>query len=103
MIIKINGSGRAEFLTGPAFPFLEIDAVILINDIFERYRLRVGHINRLALYQALVIDVIDFFRALFRTGPASNAFIHIYKPRMTQNLDAEIALFSRDIFYFAQG
>ena len=47
--------------------------------------------GRLALQQALVVIVIDFFGALFRAKTAGDALFGVHIPRMLQNGDGKIA------------
>jgi hypothetical protein len=62
---------------GLAGAFLEIDAVIRIDGIFQGHRLAVLDINRLALGQAHVVLIRHFLRAFLGTEPAADTFVHI--------------------------
>jgi len=102
LFIKIDGPRGAEFFTCPALSFLEIDAIILVDDVFEGNGLGIGDVDGFTLDQAFIIDVVYFFGALFSTGSAGDTFVHVHISRVADNPHAEIPLFSGDVFDFAE-
>jgi len=103
-VIEVDGSGRAELLAGFTLAiFLEVNAVVRIDCIFQGYGLRVWHVDRLALDQFFVINVIHLFGALFCTHTAGNAFFRVHIPGMLNNGYRKIALFTRNFSQFRKG
>jgi len=78
LIVKVYGLGGTKFLAGFAFAFFEINALVRINNVFQRNRLGVLHIDGLALAQIAVVGIRYFFRAFFSTQAAGNALVHIH-------------------------
>jgi hypothetical protein len=100
LVVEIHSAGRAEFLTGPALAFFEIDTVITVDHILQRNGLRVVNIDGLSLHEALVVFAVHLFRAFFRTGSASDAFLKVHETGVLEDVDLEVSLFSADIQYF---
>jgi hypothetical protein len=88
---KIYGLGGAEFLAGPAFAFKKIDAVFLIYGIFQRHRLGIEDISRLAGIEPLVKLVGHFLGAFFSADTAGNAAALVDVPGFLEHLDLIVA------------
>ena len=102
-VIKVNGTGRTEFFTGPAFSLLQINTVVRIDGIFQGYSLGIWHIDRLAFDQFFIINVIHLFGTLFCTDTAGNAFFCVHIPGMLNNSYRKITLLTRNISQFRKG
>ena len=102
-VIEIDGTGRTEFFTGPAFSLLQINTVVRIDGVFQGYGLGVWHIDGLAFDQLFVVNVIYFFGTFFCTYAAGDAFVHVHIAGMLDNGYGKIAFFSRNVFQFRQG
>ncbi len=61
-IRKIDGTGGADFFTGPAAIFFQVDACLRVNGIFQGDRLGIGDINRFSFAQGFIIFIVHFFR-----------------------------------------
>jgi hypothetical protein len=103
LIIKVDGIGRAELFTGFTFAADEIDALIGVDGVFQRYGLSILYVNRLAFGQSTVVCIGNFFGAFFRAQAAGDAFIRIHIARILDQLDLEIARISADAFYLGKG
>ena len=90
LLFKVDGVCGAEFFTGPTLPFLEVDAVFLVNDIFQRNRLGIFNIDGLTFDQVPIKRVIDLFRTFFRAGPACDALVHLHITWVSENLYLKI-------------
>ncbi len=77
LVIKFDGVCRAEFFTGLALAFLEIDTFCRINSIFQRDGLGIRYIGCLSFGKAFVKFVNDLGGTLFSTYAAGNAFFRI--------------------------
>ena len=102
LLVKIHRVGRAEFFAGAALAVLEIDAVVMIDGIFQGNGLGIFHIGGLAFDKTGVVGVNDLFGALFSTIPAGNAFGFINISGALNKLHLKGACFAPDLFYFAQ-
>jgi hypothetical protein len=102
-VIELDGAGRTEFLACPALALLEINAVIPVNHVFQGNRLGVGDVYGLSLSEVLVIGVIHFPGAFFKTGPAGDALVHVYVSGMFFHGDGEVTFLSLDSQYFRKG
>jgi hypothetical protein len=96
LVLKVNGISRAELFAGAAFAFQKIDAVLLVDDIFEGYCLLISNIDGFPLAKVLVVFVVYFLGAFFETGAAGDAFLQVYKTGVFQDLDFEIPFFTLD-------
>ena len=103
LVIEVDGTGRTEFFTGPAFSLLKINAVVRIDGIFQRHGLGVWHVDRLAFDQFFVIKVIHLFGTLLCTQTAGDAFFRVHIPGMLNNGYRKIALFTRNFSQFRKG
>jgi hypothetical protein len=92
----------AKLFAGPAFPFLEIDAVVSVQDIFKGYGLGVGYIDGFSLDKVCIVFIFHLFRALFKACPAGDAFLHIHITRALEDLHFKITLFSLDVQDFRE-
>lgn len=91
-ILVINGARRANFFAEPALVFIQIDALGVVNGVFQRHGLGVWHIDGLSFSQVLIIGVIYLSRAFFSAEPAGNTFIRVHIPGVLGNGDLEISL-----------
>jgi len=67
-----------------------------VDGVFLGHGLRVRNINRLALDQALIVSVDNFFRAFRGALTAGDAFAHIHISGMLDHLDLKVAFFAAD-------
>jgi hypothetical protein len=102
-VLEIDSACGAEFLTGAAFALLEIDAGLLVYDIFQGDGLLIGDVDGLSLYELFVVFIIHLLGTLFKTGTASNTLVHIHKARMLKDLHLKTALFTMDAHNFRKG
>ena len=93
LIIKIDGIAGAELFACPAFSFFQVNTIIRINHIFERYGLAVFYIGSLAFAKVHVEFIIYFFGAFFSTDPAGDAFIHVNIPGFLFQINGKITCF----------
>ena len=101
---KINGTCRTVLFTGPAPAlFLEIDAVIRIYHVFERYGLGILHIDGLALGQALVVLISYLAGTSLGTDPACDTFIHVHIAGTFTDSYSKISRLTLDGFHIRQG
>ena len=101
---KINCTCRTVLFTGlTSAPFLEIDAVIRINHIFERYCLGILHIDGFAFSQALVVFILDLAGASLGTDPAGDTFIHVHIARTLTDSYCKIPRITLNGFHIRQG
>jgi len=101
---KINSACRTVLFTGlTSALFLEIDTVIRINYIFERYCLGILHIDGLAFSQALVLFILDLAGTSLGTDPAGDTFIHVYIARTLTHSYLKIPRITLNGFHVRQG
>ncbi len=103
LVLKIDCICGAEFFAGTAFAFLEIDASLLVYDIFQGNRLLVWHIDGLSFHEVFIVFIIHLFGAFFETCAAGNAFLNIHISWMPQDFHVKIALFAIDPYDFGEG
>ena len=70
----VDGPGGTDFYTKAAFAFGQKNTVLGVNGIFQRHGLAVFDIGCLAFVQALIVFIVDFFRAGFCAESAGNTF-----------------------------
>ena len=70
----VHGPGGAGFDTKTAFAVFQVDTVGSVNGIFEGNGLSVFDIGGFAFVQALIVFIVDFFRAGFCAESAGNTF-----------------------------
>jgi len=102
-LIEIHCVGRAQLFAGPAFAFVQPDAIVPIDGIFQGNGLGIRHIGGFALDKAHVVGIADLFGTLFGTFAAGNALALIDIAGMIQDLDLEITGLAADGFDFAEG
>jgi hypothetical protein len=78
LVFEIDGVCGTEFFARPTLSCLKIDTMIPVNGILERHCLGIWDIGGPSLSQPLVVGVIHLFRALFRTGPATDTLVEIH-------------------------
>jgi hypothetical protein len=103
LVVEVYRTGGTKLLTGAAFPFLKIDAMVFIDDILERHGLGVLHINGFSLHEAFVVFAIHFLRAFFSAGAAGNALLHVYISGAFENLYLKVPLCTADIQNLREG
>ena len=103
-VIKVDGTGRACLGTGAASTgFIQPDAGLRIDLIFEGHCLGVFDIHRLPLAGPGIVFIINFFRTFGCALPAGNAFIHINVTGMFLDRHLEISRTAGNIGYLAEG
>jgi hypothetical protein len=102
LVVEIHGTGGAKLLTGPAFAFLKIDAVLTVDDVFERHGLGVGNVNGLPLHEAFVVFTDHFLRAFLGTGAAGDALLKVHETGMPEDIDFEAPFLSPDVHHLTQ-
>ncbi|OPZ85249.1 MAG: hypothetical protein BWY76_01490 [bacterium ADurb.Bin429] len=107
LLVKINGvalaSGLAALL---ALAGLEVDARCGVNEHHRRGGLREGHVDRLALRQAVVELVVEpalFEDAGFHAGVAAHAEVFFHVARLAAHLHAEVAHVAGHLRHFRVG
>jgi hypothetical protein len=60
-LVKIYGVGGADLFAGPAFLFLDVNAAVAIDAIFQGHRLGVFDIGGLAFDDPCVIGIFNCF------------------------------------------
>jgi hypothetical protein len=102
VVFEIDRTGWTKFFAGFALPFQKIDTLIGIYCIFQRDRLSILHINRLAFGQPAFIGIGNFFGTFFRTGVTGDTLVHIDVARMLGQGDLKIARCAGNTFYFGE-
>jgi len=97
LVVEVYCTRGTKLLTGAAFPFLEIDAMVFIDDILERHGLGVLHIHGLSLHEAFIVFTVHFLRAFFSAGAAGNALLQVYIAGAFENPYFEVPLCTADI------
>jgi hypothetical protein len=101
-VIEIDGTGRAQLFTVPAFALGQVEALIRINGIFQRDGLSILHIDGFAVAQRAVIIIYHLFGAFVRTKPAGNTFLGIHITGILLYRYLEVALFTGYVLDFRQ-
>jgi hypothetical protein len=97
--LEIDGFGRTEFLTDPAFPFGEKNTMDGVNGVLQRNCLGILDMDRLSLTQTRIIFIIDLYRAFLSTEATGDTLRRVHIPRMLHHLDFKISLLPRDAFH----
>jgi hypothetical protein len=95
-----------KLFAGFAFAFClfpKIDALFRINNVFQRNRLGILHIDGFAPAQVAVVGIRHFFRAFFSAQTAGNALVHIHVTGMLRHTDLKIPLLPGNAVHFRQG
>ncbi len=92
LLIEVDGVGRAEFLAGLAGALDVIGAVDIVDDRVLGHGLREGSIDRLAVSQAGLEDIVDdFLRAFLPADAAAGAVLGLDIAGALLDGDGEIA------------
>jgi hypothetical protein len=97
-VIELNGIGGTEFLTGPALPLLEVNAILWINGVFKGDGLGILYISRLPLNEPCIIFADDFLGTFFCTYSTGNTFVHVHITGILGHVDFKIPLLSGYLF-----
>lgn len=100
LVVKFNGAGGAELFAGPAFTSGQINALVRVDNVFQRNGLTVLDIGGFAFGNAHIEFVIDFFGAFLSAQPAGNALVHVDIAGFLANGNREVAFVSIDIDNF---
>jgi len=92
-IFVIDGPGRTYLFAHTAFALVQKQALGIINGVFQRNSLGIGHINGLSLPEAFVVFIINPFRTFLCAESAGNTFVRVHVPWMLGDIDFEISLF----------
>ena len=103
LLVEIDRSHRTDFFTGTAPVFLDVDAAVSVDAVFERHRLGVLHEGGPALAEPGVVSVDDLLGALFGTGAAADAQGLIDVAGLAGDIDGKTADFPLDLLDFAEG
>ena len=90
LLVEIDGVGGADFFTGPAFLFLDVNAAVAVDTVFQGYRLGVLDIGGFAFDDPRVIRIHNFFRTFFSAGTAGDAQRFVDVARVPNQFDLEI-------------
>jgi hypothetical protein len=101
-LVKVDGVGGADFFTGPAFLFLDVNAAVAIDTIFQGHRLGVFDIGGFAFDDPCVVGINDFFRTLFSAGAAGDAKRFVDISRLPNQLDLEVTCPAFNCFNFTE-
>jgi hypothetical protein len=99
----MDGVCGAELFAGAAFAFGKVNAVLSIDGILQRHGLGIFDIGRLALVEALIVFIGNFFRTFFRASAAGDALVHVNVAGVFFNGDVEIADLTIETNDFRQG
>jgi len=100
-LIKINRIRRAKLFAGAALAFLNVNATVAVNAIFQRNCLGIFDKGRFALDEPHIVFIDNFFGAFFSTGATGNAFGFIDVSGMLDEFDLKVACFARNPVNFA--
>ncbi len=100
LVVEIDGAGGAEFLAGPAFAALQVDAVVAVDGVFEGHRLPVLDIGGFPFVDPHVEFVVDLPGAFFGAEAAGDTFVHIDVSRFFSDVYGKISGVSRDALHF---
>ena len=90
-------------MTGTAFAFGQENTIVLVNSVFQRYRLGILHIGRFAFGQPHVVRVADLLGAFVCAGAAGDTLGFVDVTRVLDELYMEITRFTFYLFNFAEG
>ena len=100
LFVEVNCPGWTVLLAGLApLLFLEIDARLAVDEIFQRNGLGIRNVCSLSLGETSIVGVRDPFGALLRTGAAGNALVKVYVTGMLQYLNIKISSFPGNSLY----
>ena len=97
--LEIDGFGRTEFLTDPAFAFGQKNTMHWVNGVLQRNCLGILHMDRLSLTQTRIIFIVYFGWTFLGAETTGDALGGVHIPRMLHHLDFKISLLSGDAFH----
>ena len=97
--VEIDGLGRTEFLTNPAFALGQKDTMDRVNGVLQRHSLGILHMDGLSLTQTRIIFIIYFGWAFLSAEATRDAFCWVHVPRVLHHLDFKISLLPRNAFH----
>jgi hypothetical protein len=101
-LVKIYGTGGAEFFADPAFFFLDVNAAVSIDTIFQGYCLGIFDIGGFTFDDSRVVGIHNFFRAFFSAGVAGDAQRFVDIARVSNQFDLEVTRPAFNRFNFTE-
>ncbi len=102
LLIEIHRIGGTKFNAGATFLFLDVNARIALNGVFQGNSLGIFNVRCFALDQPRIVDINGLLGAFIGAGAAGNAFILVDIAGLLENLHLEIPGVPGNIFNFGK-